>query len=121
MSTRDDARLTARERAALSNLEALAAAEDPQLAARLRGPARWNISLSWDRLQPLLRWVRTPAWALSMWFAVPAVVIGLALAVLSLSVGWPLGVCGAVVASAGLTSLVRHARQALGSRGDPAG
>lgn len=120
MSTRDDARLTAEERAALSNLEALATADDPQLAARLRGPGRWSVGPHRDRLRLLLRSLAVPAWAYSLWFAVPAVVAGLFMVVLSLSVGWPLGVCGAVVAAAGLTSLVRYARHRMGSRPGPA-
>jgi len=107
MGTRDEARLTAQERAALSSLEALATADDPQLAARLRGPGRWRVAVHLDRLRPLSRWARVPAWAISLWFAVPAVVLGLALAVLSMSVGWGLGACGALLAAGGLGSLVR--------------
>lgn len=113
MSTRDDARLTAQERAALSSLEANAIADDPQLAARLRGPGRWTLSAHRVRLQVSLR-PGIPAWAFKLWFAIPAVVLGLVLAVLGVTLGWGVGVGGAVLAAAGLTSLVRHAGRKLG-------
>jgi hypothetical protein len=102
MSTRDDARLTAQERAALSNLEALATADDPQLAARLRGPTRWS---------PLVRLPTLPAWVRSIWIAVPAMLVGLALTVASLSIGLAVGVIGAGVAAAGLWSVVTTAER----------
>lgn len=105
MSTRDDARLTAQERAALSNLEASATAADPQLAARLRGPNRWS---------PLLRLPALPGWIRSLWVAAPAVVVGLVLTVASLSVGLAVGVVGACVAAAGLSSLVTAADRRWG-------
>jgi len=119
MSTRDDARLTAQERAALSSLEANATADDPQLAVRLRGPGRWSISAHWARLRFSVR-PGVPAWAISLWFAIPAVVLGLVLVVLGVALGWELGVGGAVLAVAGLTSLVRHAGRKLGPRRGPA-
>jgi hypothetical protein len=105
MSTRDDARLTAQERAALSNLEALASADDPQLAARLRGPNRWRL------LVPVFA---LPEWVRSIWVAAPAVLAGLVLAVVSLSIGLALGVVGAVLAAAGLWSLVTAAERRWG-------
>ncbi|HEX6395233.1 MAG TPA: DUF3040 domain-containing protein [Acidimicrobiales bacterium] len=105
MSTRDDARLTAQERAALSNLEALAAADDPQLAARLRGPNHWI---------PLLRLPAIPGWIHSLWLAAPAVVVGLVLTVVGLSVGLVVGVVGACLAAAGLWSLVAAAERRWG-------
>lgn len=105
MSTRDDARLTAQERAALTNLEALATADDPQLAARLRGPGRWS---------PLVRLPVLPGWVRSIWLAVPAVVVGLVLVAASLSIGLAVGVVGAGVAAAGLWSLVTAAERRWG-------
>lgn len=119
MSTRDDARLTAEERAALSNLEAIAMADDPQLAARLRGPSRWHPLNAVARLHLTARWARVPSWAYELWFCVPAVVVGLALAVLSLAVGWELGALGGVLAACGLALLLRVAarRIAAGGRG----
>jgi len=118
MSTRDDARLTAQERAALSNLEALAAADDPQLAARLRGPNRWRLVV---RLATVLAWVpvlqgwvtRLPG-VRSLWVAIPAVIVGLALTVVSVSVGLAVGVIGAGVAAAGLWSLAAAAERRWG-------
>ena len=102
MSTRDDARLTAQERAALSSLEAVASADDPQLAARLRGPSLWR---------PFIRLPVLPGWIRSIWLAVPAVVVGLGLAVVSLNVGLAVGVVGAGVAAAGLWSLTTAAER----------
>jgi hypothetical protein len=97
MGTRDDASLTAKERAALASLEAIAAAEDPQLASRLRGSSHWR----W-----LTRLPAIPDWVRSSWWGVPALVIGLALIVLSLSVGLALGLLGAAMAAAGLWLVV---------------
>jgi hypothetical protein len=111
MSTRDDARLTAEERAALSNLEALAAADDPQLAARLRGPGCWAPLVHLHVLRARL--ARVPRWAHSVWAGVTATVVGLALVVVSLGIGWELGVFGAVMAVAGLTTVAGHATQRL--------
>src|ERR1700760_3911297 len=106
MSTRDDASLTAKERAALASLEAMAAAEDPQLASRLRGSRGLGL---FTRLPAI------PAWLRSTWWGVPALVVGLALMILSLSVGVALGVVGAILAAAGLimvTGMVhRHTRR----------
>lgn len=112
MSTRDDARLTARERAALSDLEASAAAEDPQFADRLRGPGRWRAI----RALPAV-----PAWVRGLWFGIAALVAGLALVVAGISAGWPLGVAGACVAAAGLWALASWAETRLRARGSPGG
>ena len=121
MSTRDDARLTAQERAALSNLEALAAADDPQLAARLRGPSRWRLvvqvsrALGWVAGLPGLQgWVRRLPGVQSLWVAVPAVIVGLALTVVSVSVGLAVGVIGAGISAAGLWSVVTAAERRWG-------
>ena len=115
MSTRDDARLTAQERAALSSLEALAAADDPQLAARLRGPGRWSAALHRAWMRALSAWALTPAWLASLWVAVPAVVVGLGLVVAGLSLGWGVGVVGALLSTGGLVSVVREAGRRLRS------
>ena len=115
MSTRDDARLTAQERAALSSLEALAAADDPQFAARLRGPGRWSGALRRAGMRALSAWALMPAWLSSRWVAVPAVVVGLALVVAGLSLGWAVGVLGALLTTGGLVSVVREAGRRLRS------
>jgi hypothetical protein len=97
MSTRDDASLTARERAALARLEATAAAEDPQLASRLRGSSR---------LRLLTRVPAVPGWVRSRWWGVPALVLGLVLVVLSVSLGLAVGIIGAALCVAGLWLVV---------------
>lgn len=107
MSTRDDARLTAEERAALSNLEALAMADDPQLAARLRGPGRWHPINALARLKLITRWARIPSWFYELWFCIAAVVVGLALAVLSPAVGLAVGLVGSLLTAGGLVLLLR--------------
>lgn len=114
LSTRDDARLTAEERAALSSLEALAAADDPQLASRLRGPRRWSIALHGARMKGLSAWAGLPAWIHTLWFAVPVVLFGLVLVVAGLTLGWGIGVLGALVSTGGLVLVVRHAGRRLG-------
>jgi hypothetical protein len=98
MSTRDDASLTAKERAALASLEATAAAEDPQLASRLRGSRRLHLFPGLPAI---------PSWLRSAWWGVPALAVGLALVILSLSVSVLLGFVGAVLAAAGLWLLVK--------------
>jgi hypothetical protein len=97
MSTRDDASLTAKERAALASLEAMAAAEDPQLASRLRGSRGLRL---FTRLPAI------PTWLRSAWWGVPALVVGLILVILSLSLSVVLGCVGAVLAAAGLWMVV---------------
>jgi hypothetical protein len=97
MSTRDDASLTAKERAALASLEAMAAAEDPQLASRLRGSRRLRLFTQLPAI---------PTWLRSTWWGVPALVVGLALVVLSLSVSVVLGIFGAALAGVGLWMVV---------------
>ena len=115
MSTRDDARLTAQERAALSSLEALATADDPQLAARLRGPNRWNLSIFRAR-DVLAKWLRASSWLQTLWVAVPLVIVGLVLVVVGLSIGWEVGVAGALLSAVGLRSVVRDAARRVTSR-----
>lgn len=113
MSTRDDARLTAEERAALSNLEALAAADDPQFAARLRGPRRWSLAAHGAKLRALSAFMHVPACARSLWFAVPTLVVGLVLVVAGVSLGLAVGVLGALMSTAGLVSVVSDAGRRL--------
>jgi hypothetical protein len=110
MSTRDDARLTAQERAAFAGLEAAAAADDPQLAKRLRGSngiwvrsvlsrgTRWA-AVAWQRLLHL------------GWWGIPVAVLGLVLVVVSMSVGFALGVAGALIATFGLYLVARAIRE----------
>src|ERR1700739_922930 len=98
MSTRDDASLTAKERAALASLEAMAAAEAPHLASRLRGSRGLGL---FTRLPAI------PAWLRSTWWGVPALVVGLALMILSLSVGVALVFVGAALAAVGLWMVIR--------------
>ena len=119
MSTRDDASLNARERAALASLEAQAAAEDPQLARRLRGSNRFRLVTTLPRV---------PAWLWQSWWGAPVAVVGLALMVLGLSTGLVVGLVGAVMATAGLAHAGRRrpeARRASSSppveRGRPVG
>ena len=110
MSTRDDASLTARERAALASLAALAAAEDPQLARRLRGSSR----LRWITYLP-----RIPGWFRNSWWGGPLALVGLVLMVLSLSIGVLLGIAGAVVATGGLRMLAGAVETRWTSGGPP--
>jgi hypothetical protein len=97
MSTRDEASLNARERAALANLEAQAAADDPQLARRLRGSSRFRLVTTLPRI---------PAWLWQSWWGAPVAVVGLVLIVLSLSTGLVVGLVGAAMAAAGLRMVV---------------
>lgn len=93
MGTRDDASLTAQERAALAYLEARAVADDPQLSHRLRGRFRPQIEV---RIPPV------PIWAGSGWWSIPLIVVGMALAVLGVSTGLVVSVVGAIVTAGGL-------------------
>ncbi len=111
MSTRDDATLTARERAALANLAAMAAAEDPQLARRLRGSSR----LSWlPELPPI------PAWTRHSWWGGPVALVGLLLMLLGVSTGLWLGIAGAVLTTAGLRMMIGAIQLRWVSGGTPA-
>jgi hypothetical protein len=110
MST-PDASLSPQERAALADLEAAAAADDPQLAARLRGGGRLRAWTLPRRVAAYLvgRWKA----ALTLgWWGAPIAVVGLTLMILSLSVSLYLGLVGAALAFLGL-SLVAHAAHQL--------
>lgn len=111
MSTRDDASLTARERAALASLEATAAAEDPQLASRLRGSGPLRFLTHLPAIPDSLR---------SSWWGAPAALVGLALMVLSMSIGLLVGVVGAVVATGGLGLVAGMVERHWLSGGPPA-
>lgn len=93
VSRRDDASLTASERAALVRLEARAVADDPVLARRLRGSSRLPAIAH-------LRLVRMGSgrggWGATL------IVLGLILVALSLSTTWALGVVGSLMTAWGL-------------------
>jgi hypothetical protein len=93
MRPRDDAALTANERASLAELEAKAAAEDPLLARRLRGSRRPVV---------IGRLCRVPMWRGRAWWGPSLILIGLALVALSLSTVWALGVAGLLFTASGL-------------------
>jgi Protein of unknown function (DUF3040) len=109
MSTRDDARLTAQERAAFAGLEAAAAADDPQLAKRLRGSnGIWIRSV-------LSRTTRIAAAGSQRllhlgWWGIPIALVGLLLVVVSMSAGLVLGVVGALISASGLYLVARAIR-----------
>jgi hypothetical protein len=105
MSTRDDASLTDKERAALASLEAVAAAEDPQLARRLRGANRLRL------IAPHVP--RIPTWLQSPWWAIPLLVAGLALVVVGLSTTVALSVIGSAMMAGGLFILARLVERRL--------
>jgi hypothetical protein len=109
MSTRDDARLTAQERAAFAGLEAAAAADDPQLAKRLRGSNGIWIKSVLTRCTRLA----TAGWqrlAHLGWWGIPIALVGLLLVVVSMSAGLALGVVGALISTFGLYLTARAIR-----------
>jgi hypothetical protein len=110
MDARDDARLTDRERLALANLEAAAAAEDRRLANRLKGSSRFQVTAHLSRIPMRLR---------SGWWAGPLVVAGLVLVVVSLATVWVVGVMGAVMAACGLWMVIGAIHRRWGARAGP--
>jgi hypothetical protein len=102
MSTRDEATLSAAERAALAGLESKAEADDPRLAAQLRGGGRVRPTL---QVPPgLIRASQT-------WAGPVVAVAGMAMMILALSSEVGVAVFGALFFVAGLlmsSSLVRH-------------
>jgi hypothetical protein len=120
MST-PDASLSPQERAALADLEAAAAADDPQLAARLKGGGHlraWSVPAR-AAAYVVGRWKA----ALTLgWWGAPIAAVGFALMVLSLSIGLYVGVIGTVLCFFGLR-LVVHAAHSLWvrRRGDAGG
>jgi hypothetical protein len=110
MSTRDEARLTAQERAAFAGLEAAAAADDPQLAKRLRGSSGiWVKSV----VTRGTRWAAAGwQWIVHLgWWGIPVALVGLLLVVVSMSVGLPLGLAGTLIATLGLYLVARAIRE----------
>ncbi len=116
-----DARLNAAERAALADLEAAAAADDPHLAARLKGAPASRIRTVVPVIQRLRPTVLRQ-WSSFLglgWWGVPVTLAGLALVVLGMSAGLAVSVFGALVALAGLRVLAelveRRRRRRSGS------
>lgn len=101
MSTRDDARLTAQERAALANLEAAAVADDPQLAARLKGSTRYRLK-SLLPIPPAFLLGKWRSLLRNGWWGAPVVALGLVMVALGLPFGMPLSLVGALATCAGL-------------------
>jgi hypothetical protein len=102
MSTRDEATLSAAERAALAGLESKAEADDPRLAAQLRGGGHALPSLHLPAA--LVRASQT-------WVGPVVAVAGLVLMILTLSSAVVLALVGALLFMGGLllcSSLVRH-------------
>jgi Protein of unknown function (DUF3040) len=118
MSTRDDARLTAQERAAFAGLEAAAAADDPQLAKRLRGSnGIWVRSVLTRGARLASEW-----WQRLLhlgWWGAPLAVVGLLLVVVSMSVGLALGVVGALISTLGLYLVARTVRDRRAATAEP--
>jgi hypothetical protein len=118
MSTRDDARLTAQERAAFAGLEAAAAADDPQLAKRLRGSnGIWVRSVLTRCARLASEW-----WQRLLhlgWWGIPLAVVGLLLVVVSMSVGLALGVVGALMSTLGLYLVARTVRDRRTATAEP--
>jgi hypothetical protein len=99
MSTPHEASLTEKERAILAGLAAQAEADDPSLAATLRGRQRRATRIASVRRSVHL----TVPDAVSHWgWGVALAVLGLVLMVASLSVSLVLGVVGALLACAGV-------------------
>jgi hypothetical protein len=96
MSTPHEASLTEKERAILAGLAAQAEADDPTLAATLRGRARRVHRLPRPSVE-----LRVPS-VVSHWaWGVVLAVVGLVVIVVSLSVSIVLGVVGVVLTAAG--------------------
>src|ERR1700730_11727250 len=106
MGLRDDATLSPQERAALAGLEARAVADDPALAASLRGTDRFKLTI------PL--WL--PALVGQLWVGPVLLMAGILLTLLSLSVSLVLGIFGALVMAAGIASLRRTVSERLAAR-----
>ncbi len=107
MSTRDDATLSEAERAALAGLESKAEAEDPRLAAQLRGRRRTLPKLTVPpALFHLSRTVFGPITAL----------VGLAVLLLSLGTVFPLAVAATAVFLVGMIASGGFARDWIARR-----
>ncbi len=100
MSTQE-VRLSAEERAALASIEAKAAAEDPQLAALLKGSSRQWVHSVPQRVVGIV----TSGWRALLshgWWGFLMAAVGLALIAVSMSAGLVVGLVGAALAAAGL-------------------
>jgi hypothetical protein len=113
VSTRD-ARLSAQERAALANLEAAAAADDPEFAARLRGSPMFRFKAAIPRLAALAVGQWRALMRHGLW-GIPLTVVGFLFMVLGLSAGAWLSIGGALVAALGLR-LIAHWATAITAR-----
>lgn len=105
MST-PDARLSAAERAALANLEAAAAAEDPHLAARLKGSPASRLKA----LPPIVLSYLLGRWKALLrlgWWGGLIAVAGLGLIILGMSTGLVVAIVGAAICAAGLRILAQ--------------
>jgi Protein of unknown function (DUF3040) len=96
MSTPHEASLTEKERAILAGLAAQAEAEDPTLAATLRGRRR-----AAGRPRPTFR-LRVPPFVSHWAWGLVLAVVGLIAMVVSLSTVLAVGIVGAVCAAAGV-------------------
>lgn len=113
MSTRDDAKLSDKERAALAGLEAEAEADDPGLAAHLRGRRGGH-------RKPLT--VPPQLTAASRTALGPIVaVLGLFVVVLTLSASVAVAALGLVVMVAGATMSSVLVRSVISARAKPPG
>ncbi|MGH9123066.1 MAG: DUF3040 domain-containing protein [Acidimicrobiales bacterium] len=103
MSTRDDAGLSPRERAALAHLEQRAEADDPALAAALRG-----------RGSDLRQWLRKlPALPKSPWWGGALSVAGLVIMIAFFAASTLAALAGAAIAGVGLWMLAAWAAPRL--------
>jgi Protein of unknown function (DUF3040) len=96
-----EVRLSAEERAALASIEAKAAAEDPQLAALLKGSSRQWVHAVPRRVGGIVM----SGWRALVshgWWGFLIAAIGLALMATAMSAGLIVGLVGAVLAAAGL-------------------
>ena len=102
MSTRDDATLSAEERAAFAQIEAQAIADDPSLGASL-----------WFRFERQLRGVITALGhrAYRAWVGAVVIVVGVGLVVVGLATTIALSVVGLVVVVAGALPVADRIRQ----------
>lgn len=109
MSRPHDAGLSDKERAILARIASRAEAEDPHLAAALRGPGR---RVDFRRLlrTPLPPAVAHPAWGVAVGL------VGLALLLLSLSAGVAVGVLGLIATFAGTGRVVLLAGRHLAAQ-----
>ena len=106
MSTRDDAGLSPRERAALAHLEQRAEADDPLLAAALRG-----------RGPGLRQWLRRlPHLPKNPWWGGLISVGGFALMVAFFATSTVAALAGAAIAAAGLWMLAAWLTPVLSAR-----